>query len=139
LQDRQVESGLKSDEKELVGNRTKLAISPRLRLDAAKLAEGGEFAGVIIRSAVPTWAVVAWPAVGRHKGGLVMSRRFWVVAFLGLAVGLLPARHSEGAVVSPRNPYRSFNISGINYASMKWEKQHRRSTYHRSGGIFRRR
>jgi hypothetical protein len=68
-----------------------------------------------------------------------MWRRFCVVAFLGLAVGLMTVRHSEGAVVSARNPYRSFNISGINYASMQWEKQHRKSTYQRSGGIFRRR
>lgn len=68
-----------------------------------------------------------------------MWHRFYVVAFLGLAVGLLAVRHSEGATVSPRNPYRSFNISGINYGSMQWEKQHRRSTYHRGGGIFRRR
>ena len=47
--------------------------------------------------------------------------------------------HSEAAaaVVSPRNPYRSFNISGINYGSMQWEKTHRRSNYpqRRSGGI----
>ena len=29
--------------------------------------------------------------------------------------------------VSPRNPYRSFNLSGINYGSMRWEQQHRTS------------
>ena len=27
--------------------------------------------------------------------------------------------------VSPKNPYRSFNLSGINYGSMQWEKAHR--------------
>jgi hypothetical protein len=66
-----------------------------------------------------------------------MSRRFCVVAFLGLAVSLMAVRPSEGAVVSPRNPYRSFNISGINYASMQWEKQHRRSTRGHSKHRFR--
>ena len=26
--------------------------------------------------------------------------------------------------VSPRNPYRSFNLSGVNYGSMRWERTH---------------
>ncbi len=29
---------------------------------------------------------------------------------------------SEARAVSPRNPYRSFNLSGINYGSMRWEQ-----------------
>jgi len=28
----------------------------------------------------------------------------------------------EAQAVSPRNPYRSFNLSGINYGSMQWER-----------------
>lgn len=68
-----------------------------------------------------------------------MLQRLCVAVIVGLAVSISSVGESEGAVVSPRNPYRSFNISGINYASMQWEKQHRKSTYHRSGGIFRRR
>jgi hypothetical protein len=68
-----------------------------------------------------------------------MSRKFYVAVIVGLAASFFSAGESSGAAVSPRNPYRSFNISGINYASMQWEKQHRKSTYHRSGGIFRRR
>lgn len=68
-----------------------------------------------------------------------MSRKFCVAVIVCLAASFFSASESSGAVVSPRNPYRSFNISGINYASMKWEKQHRKSTYQRSGGIFRRR
>ncbi len=27
--------------------------------------------------------------------------------------------------VSPRNPYRTFNLSGINYGSMRWEQAQR--------------
>ncbi|MDA0255630.1 MAG: hypothetical protein O3A18_12205, partial [Planctomycetota bacterium] len=27
--------------------------------------------------------------------------------------------------VSPRNPYRSFNLSGVNYGSMRWEQAQR--------------
>jgi hypothetical protein len=29
---------------------------------------------------------------------------------------------SPARAVSPRNPYRSFNLSGINYGSMQWER-----------------
>jgi hypothetical protein len=29
---------------------------------------------------------------------------------------------SDARAVSPRNPYRSFNLSGINYGSMQWER-----------------
>jgi hypothetical protein len=32
---------------------------------------------------------------------------------------------SEADAVSPSNPYRSFNLSGVNYGSMRWEKTHR--------------
>jgi hypothetical protein len=29
---------------------------------------------------------------------------------------------SPAAAISPRNPFRSFNLSGINYGSMQWER-----------------
>jgi hypothetical protein len=32
---------------------------------------------------------------------------------------------STATAVSPRNPYRSFNLSGINYGSMRWEQAQR--------------
>ena len=32
---------------------------------------------------------------------------------------------TEARAVSPRNPYRSFNLSGINYGSMQWERAQR--------------
>lgn len=41
-----------------------------------------------------------------------------VVSTCGLAA-------SEAEAVSPRNPYRSFNLSGINYGSMQWERAQR--------------
>jgi hypothetical protein len=31
---------------------------------------------------------------------------------------------AEAGVISGNNPYRSFNISGVNYASMQWERRH---------------
>lgn len=32
---------------------------------------------------------------------------------------------TPAAAVSPQNPYRSFNLSGINYGSMQWERAQR--------------
>lgn len=32
---------------------------------------------------------------------------------------------SPAAAISPQNPYRSFNLSGINYGSMQWERAQR--------------
>jgi hypothetical protein len=29
---------------------------------------------------------------------------------------------AEAQAVSPQNPYRSFNLSGVNYGSMRWER-----------------
>jgi len=31
----------------------------------------------------------------------------------------------EASAISPQNPYRSFNLSGINYGSMQWERAQR--------------
>lgn len=46
--------------------------------------------------------------------------------------GLLPAVALSAALtaapvaaVSPHNPYRTFNLSGINYGSMQWERAQR--------------
>jgi hypothetical protein len=35
----------------------------------------------------------------------------------------LPA--APAFAISPQNPYRSFNLSGINYGSMQWERAQR--------------
>ncbi|MGB8853488.1 MAG: hypothetical protein WCC69_07985 [Pirellulales bacterium] len=39
------------------------------------------------------------------------------------AVLALPA--TPAFAISPQNPYRSFNLSGINYGSMQWERAQR--------------
>ena len=44
---------------------------------------------------------------------------------LPLVVGVALASSVEARGVSPRNPYRSFNLSGLNYGSMQWEKAQR--------------
>lgn len=41
-----------------------------------------------------------------------------------LALSLCEPPSIQAAQINPRNPYRSFNISGINYGSMQWERQH---------------
>ena len=42
------------------------------------------------------------------------------------AVALVAAiATTPAAAISPRNPYRSFNLSGINYGSMQWERAQR--------------
>ena len=53
---------------------------------------------------------------------------------------------TEARAVSPRNPYRTFNLSGVNYGSMQWERAQRQGkrvwpyyntpsqTYSRRGG-----
>ncbi len=46
--------------------------------------------------------------------------------------------------VSLNNPYRSFNISGVNYGSMKWQREHgagraQMKVIHRRGLFWRRR
>lgn len=42
------------------------------------------------------------------------------LATISLAVPAAPA-----LAISPQNPYRSFNLSGINYGSMQWERAQR--------------
>jgi|694.fasta_scaffold93759_2 hypothetical protein len=41
---------------------------------------------------------------------------------VALAV-FMPAASAQA--ISPQNPYRSFNLSGINYGSMQWERDQR--------------
>jgi hypothetical protein len=48
--------------------------------------------------------------------------RFRHASVLAIACGLTLALIAEARAVSPRNPYRSFNLSGLNYGSMQWEK-----------------
>lgn len=67
-----------------------------------------------------------------------MFRRFFLSALVAGASLLATSGAADAAPVSLNNPYRSFNLTGVNYGSMRWEAQHRgRSTraYH-GGGLF---
>ena len=44
---------------------------------------------------------------------------------LTMAAGLLLAVPTTAEAVSPRNPYRTFNLGGVNYGSMRWEQAQR--------------
>jgi hypothetical protein len=60
-----------------------------------------------------------------------------LAALLAIAAFTTPAE----AQISRNNPYRSFNLTGVNYASMQWERSHRRNTNkswstNRSSGRF---
>lgn len=37
-------------------------------------------------------------------------------------------RDADAHPISPQNPYKSYNLSGINYGSMEWERTHRQQT-----------
>lgn len=50
--------------------------------------------------------------------------RHLVLALLLLA-SAFAASSASAYPISPNNPYRSFNITGINYGSMQWERDHR--------------
>jgi hypothetical protein len=47
-----------------------------------------------------------------------------LLLLIGVMLGCAGAA-GEARAVSPRNPYRSFNLSGINYGSMQWERAQR--------------
>jgi hypothetical protein len=73
-----------------------------------------------------------------------MLRKLAILSSLVVTMLAFDIRSSTAAPVSARNPYRSFNISGVNYGSMRWEQQNRgwswRAAPHRGGGLlFRRR
>ncbi len=71
-----------------------------------------------------------------------MLRKLAILSSLVAATLVFEVRGSTAAPVNTRNPYRSFNISGVNYGSVRWEQSHRGryGGQHRSGGFaFRRR
>ncbi len=74
-----------------------------------------------------------------------MMRKLLLAAMAAFAMAVVDAP-AEAAPISANNPYRSFNLSGVNYGSMRWERAHRASSVrgsawgHRGGGLlFRRR
>ena len=57
------------------------------------------------------------------------------------AVLVFDARSAQARIISYGNPGSHFNVHGMNYGSMKWERKkgNRRPLFHRSRrGIFRR-
>lgn len=53
--------------------------------------------------------------------------RLFRIALVALSVGVIAwplSAAAEGITISKNNPYKSFNISGINYGSMQWEREH---------------
>ena len=71
-----------------------------------------------------------------------MLRKTAILLAIAAATMVLEMRPADAAPVSARNPYRSFNITGVNYGSLQWERMHRGRAhgYHRGGGwLFRRR
>lgn len=70
-----------------------------------------------------------------------MFRRVFLATLLTAAAGLAAGPSASGSPVSLNNPYRSFNISGVNYGSMRWERTHRSgpTRMHHRGFLFRRR
>jgi hypothetical protein len=73
-----------------------------------------------------------------------MLRQLGVVAVVAAALSIDAGSAAAATRLSPNNPYRSFNISGVNYGSMRWERAHRGGSWrrpymHRGGFFFRRR
>jgi hypothetical protein len=72
-----------------------------------------------------------------------MLRKLAILLSLAVALFVVDVRSTAAAPVSTRNPYRSFNISGVNYGSMRWERRHGgrswRAASHRGGGLLYRR
>jgi hypothetical protein len=70
-----------------------------------------------------------------------MTRR-WVLSLLFLvAASCLDAGSTKADVISQDNSFCSYNISGVNYGSMQWERSHNRKSSSRNGnnGLFFRR
>lgn len=70
-----------------------------------------------------------------------MLRKTILGLFVVAATAGLASTSSAAGPISKNNPYRSFNISGINYGSMNWERTHGTKSSSRSlrssGGLFR--
>jgi hypothetical protein len=69
------------------------------------------------------------PAVIQHaitqqtrRGEIFMVRQHACGIVFGLAVFFVAV---SAEAVSPRNPYRTFNLGGVNYGSMRWEQAQR--------------
>jgi len=61
-----------------------------------------------------------------------MKRACAVFMLVVGAVLFAPTKQADAGPTSRNNPYRSFNISGVNYGSMQWENKHRNSNSSKS-------
>ena len=52
--------------------------------------------------------------------------RVMTISLMLLATAIL-VDVAPAQAISRYNPYRSFNVTGVNYASMQWERSHRRA------------
>ena len=51
--------------------------------------------------------------------------RFILLTLITVTILSISAFCRSADAISPRNPYRSFNLGGVNYGSMRWERTHR--------------
>ena len=51
--------------------------------------------------------------------------RFILLTLITVTILSMSAFCRSADAISPRNPYRSFNLGGVNYGSMRWERTHR--------------
>lgn len=56
-----------------------------------------------------------------------MRRSTFLALLLVAAIGSVTAQPAAAITIRRNNPFRSFNTSGVNYGSMRWEKTHRHS------------
>ena len=59
-------------------------------------------------------------------------KRFLSLAFIAIVTLGITTQSRSALAISPRNPYRSFNLSGVNYGSMRWERTQRQKQSSRS-------
>lgn len=67
-----------------------------------------------------------------------MARKLILIIFALAATSLIEVR--PALATSRRNPYSSFNLSGVNYGSQQWQRSHGGSSSRgrRTGGFFQR-
>ncbi|MGI9453150.1 MAG: hypothetical protein ACR2NE_01170 [Pirellulales bacterium] len=51
--------------------------------------------------------------------------RFILLTFITVTILGISVFCRSAEAISPRNPYRTFNLGGVNYGSMRWERTHR--------------
>ncbi len=57
-----------------------------------------------------------------------MTKPVCRIALMFLIAACMALSSAEAMKISRQNPYRTFNLSGRNYGSMRWEQQHRKQS-----------